>query len=80
MPTLAIRPITADHITLLTAREAASRLGISESSLYRMRCRGELPAVRIGENRWQLRYRASDIADFLDRNTVRSHSPSSASR
>jgi hypothetical protein len=53
---------------LLTPRQVAEYLGTTEQVLAvdRYRCRG-LPYVRVGR---RIRYRAKDIAAYLDANTV----------
>jgi excisionase family DNA binding protein len=53
---------------LLTPREVAEYLGTSESVLAVDRYHGRgLPYVRVGR---RIRYRAKDIAAYLDANTV----------
>jgi len=51
---------------LLTAAEAAELFNISPKSLEKWRCVGGGPHfIRIGR---LIRYRADDLADFIDRN------------
>lgn len=53
---------------LLTEREAAEFLGVSPIWLQRDRWRGpQIRFVKIGKH---VRYRASDLADFIERNTA----------
>lgn len=54
---------------LLTTKEVAERLGISEAALaiWRSTGRVRLPFVRIGR---AVRYRPSDIEEWLARQTV----------
>jgi excisionase family DNA binding protein len=61
-------------MTLLTQREAAAALRISQRSLERMRVSGAsgLRFVRVG--RRSVRYREEDIADYVAARTVRSTS------
>jgi hypothetical protein len=55
---------TADSALLLTAREAAGRLAISERSLWGISApRGPLPVVRIGKS---VRYALSDLKAYVD--------------
>ena len=54
------------HVALVTAAEAARRLSVSPTTLSRLRARGELPAVKVGKR--GVRYRADDIAAYLDQN------------
>jgi excisionase family DNA binding protein len=49
---------------LLTAREAAAALRISERSLWGLTQRGEVRAVRIGRT---VRYDPRDLQSFIDR-------------
>ena len=49
---------------LLTAREAAASLAISERMLWGLTQRGEVRAVRIGR---AVRYSPRDLQDFIDR-------------
>jgi len=62
---------TADIGTLdemLTPRQVADYFGTSEAVLAQERYRGIGPTyVRLGR---RIRYRARDIADYLDRNTA----------
>ena len=52
---------------LLDVNAVAERLGVSRQTVYRMTWRGDLPASRVGE---RLRYRPSDVDDYIDRNRV----------
>lgn len=54
--------VTRHVATLLTASETARRLAVSESTLYRLRRRGELPATRVGRS---IRYAEDDVAAYL---------------
>lgn len=57
---------------LLTPRQVSEQWGIAEQTLSVWRCRMEGPPyVRIGS---RIRYRASDLRDFVERQTVR-HEP-----
>ena len=51
--------------TLLTRREAAAILRISERMLFTLTKRGDVPCVRIGRS---VKYRPSDIAAFVEQN------------
>ena len=51
---------------LLTVREAAEFLSISRSKLYEMMDNGELNFVKLGRC---VRYRRSDLDQYLDRQT-----------
>lgn len=50
---------------LLTSREAAQALSISERKLWELTNRRDIPSVRIGRS---VRYRPSDLDDFIRRN------------
>lgn len=48
---------------LLTVRQVAERLGVSERTVWTLRSEGALPSVRMrGSTRW----RASDVQDYID--------------
>lgn len=49
---------------LLTAREVSLVLRVSQTTLYRMIQRGEIPAVRIGGGR-VYRFRYEDVERFI---------------
>ena len=49
---------------LLSAREAAEALAISERTLWSLTKRGEVRCVRIGRS---VRYSPDDLADFIAR-------------
>jgi len=61
-------PIQSKHISqdakpqLLTAREAAEELTISERTLWTLTKAGEIPSVRIGRS---VRYLPSDLSDYV---------------
>lgn len=55
---------------LLTSREAAKLLCISERKLWELTDRGELPAVRVDRVK---RYDPSDLRQWIDRHKVRAH-------
>lgn len=59
-------PARADR-KLLTAREAAAILQVSERSLYNYSRRGELPAVRMGRS---VRYDPIDLWRFVESSKV----------
>ena len=60
---IAIRRISLDEI--LTKKEVAEFLKVSEATIYRLTKRGELPAIR-GSKRF-LRYQKSDVLAFLQK-------------
>jgi excisionase family DNA binding protein len=49
---------------LLTARQCAQRLAISERSVWSLTQRGELRAARLGRS---VRYDPVDLANFIER-------------
>ena len=59
---------TAANSGLLSRREAAAYLGLSEQTLAIWKCadRYDLPVIKLGR---LARYRRSDLDAFLDRNT-----------
>lgn len=55
---------------LMTAREAAEFLGLSERTIWEISGpRGDLPAVRIGRS---VRYSKTDLTDYIERHRVSS--------
>lgn len=61
--------ITVELPTLLTGRQTAEYIGVSEDTLAQDRYLGRgLPYVQIGR---RIRYRATDIADYLESRVVR---------
>ncbi|MBA4857096.1 helix-turn-helix domain-containing protein [Nocardia farcinica] len=64
-----MRSTTAELPELLTAAQTAEYIGVSEDALAQDRYLGRgLPYVRVGR---RIRYRAGDIAAYLEANTVR---------
>lgn len=55
--------VPATPVLLLTAREAAKALAVSERTLFNLTKAGRLPAVRIGTS---VRYRPADLQSFID--------------
>jgi excisionase family DNA binding protein len=53
---------THDAPGLLNAKAAASRLGCSEALVMKLRDRGELPAVRVGD---LVRFDPADVEAFI---------------
>jgi len=49
---------------LLSARDAAKCLAVSERTLWSLTARGELPVLRIGRG---VRYAVADLRDFVQR-------------
>ncbi|MHC4876990.1 MAG: helix-turn-helix domain-containing protein [Planctomycetota bacterium] len=49
-------------LPLLTAREAADLLRISERTLWTLKETGEIPFVRVGRS---VRYEQTDLADWI---------------
>lgn len=57
---------------LLTTKEIAGFLKVSEATVYRLAKRGDLPAIKVGKAcRSFKRFRRSDLEAFLDRYTTR---------
>ena len=48
---------------LLTLRQVSEKLQISENTLYKLARKGEIPAIKIG-NQW--RFKAQDIERWLE--------------
>jgi len=61
----------ARHAALMTTREAAAYLGISESTLEKLRSQGE-KGPRFATVVGSVRYRLADLDDWVDRNIDRS--------
>ena len=55
-----------DGRLLLTAREAAAALAVSERKLWDLTQNGGMPHTRIGRS---VRYRLTDLAKWVDRHT-----------
>jgi len=66
--------------TFLTSRQLAERFGFEEQTLRVWRCtgRGDLPFIRLGKK--AIRYRLSDIQEYLQRNTRTSTASLNAQR
>ena len=50
---------------ILTKKEVAEFLKVSEATIYRLTKRGELPAIRVSKR--FLRYQKSDVLAFLQK-------------
>jgi len=50
---------------LMTVRELAAYLNITESAIYKMVNRNELPVVRLGANGRTLRFRREQIEEWI---------------
>ena len=53
---------------LLTVREVADTMRVSNMTVYRLIRAGELPAIRVGKH---FRIRESELGDYLESQTVR---------
>lgn len=62
---------------LLTARQVAQALSISERKLWSLTASGHLPAIRLGRS---VRYAPSDVAALVDRQRACLPTPSESSR
>lgn len=51
--------------TLLTVREVATLLRLSEASIYLMATSGKLPHLRVGNGRGSIRFRTQEIESIL---------------
>lgn len=54
---------------LLTVKEAAETLRVTEWTIYRLMKRGQLPFIKVGKRFTRIRRR--DLEAFLDKHTVR---------
>lgn len=59
---------------MLTIREVADKVRLSEKTIRRLIKRGELVAYRVGD-RGQLRVKAADLERYLEGQRVRATSP-----
>ncbi len=59
-------PSPVPVVLLLTQRQAAEALSLSERKLWGLVHAGEIPVVRVGRMR---RYRIADLQAWIDRNT-----------
>ena len=53
---------------LLTVREVADTMRVSNMTVYRLIRAGELPAIRVGKH---FRIREGELGDYLESQTVR---------
>ncbi len=67
------KPPLAETAQLLTAKETAKRLSISERHLYTLTRSGELPCIHIGK---AVRYSLVTIQHWIDQSESREMSPS----
>lgn len=72
-PLLKAYPMPA--LRLLTAKEAAALLTVSLPTFYRLIRRGDISTVRIGGS---VRFRESDLLEYIDRQTSRAGGSSHA--
>ena len=66
--------MTKDHLTILTVREVAKYLRISEAKVYRLAKQRRIPVVRIGKT-W--RFRKDLLDEWISQCTELSLKPSS---
>jgi excisionase family DNA binding protein len=52
---------------LLTLAQVADTLSISTQTARRLAAEGEIPWIRIGQKRGQIRVRPSDVASYIER-------------
>lgn len=64
---------------MLTVKEVAQRLNVSQSCIYQLVESGRIPHHRIGLGRGAIRFTADDVAEFLagNREQSASHGPAS---
>lgn len=66
--------VDIDIRPLLTSRDAADVLGISERTLWTLTASGDLPCVRV---RRAKRFTAQDLASYIERNKSDFNAPAS---
>jgi excisionase family DNA binding protein len=59
--------VAGEH-TLLTVREVAETMRVSNMTVYRLIRAGELPAIRVGKH---FRIREQELSQYLESQTVR---------
>jgi excisionase family DNA binding protein len=59
--------VAGEH-RLLTVREVAETMRVSNMTVYRLIRAGELPAIRVGKH---FRIREHELSDYLESQTVR---------
>jgi excisionase family DNA binding protein len=59
--------VAGDH-RLLTVREVAETMRVSNMTVYRLIRAGELPAIRVGKH---FRIRENELGEYLEAQTVR---------
>ncbi len=57
---------------LLTVREVAETMRVSNMTVYRLIRAGDLPAIRVGKH---FRIREGELGDYLEAQTVRGGGP-----
>ena len=62
-------------MNVLTVKEVAERLKVSQACVYALVAQGRLPAVRIGVGRGVIRFNEEDFLEFLE--AARTHRSSS---
>ncbi len=65
-PTVASMEDQDPNSTLLTVRDVAKRLNVSQGCVYALLRRRKLAAYRIGRARGAIRVRQEDLDDYLD--------------
>jgi excisionase family DNA binding protein len=61
-------PVQGPHVpSLLNVRQVAELLSVSETTVYRLKRRGEIGFVKVGAS---LRFRPADVADYQNRRSV----------
>jgi len=61
--------------TLMTVRDVAQYLNCSEKTIWRLKDRGELAFVRLGQNVRSVRFRKQDIDQFVEDHLKKMRSP-----
>lgn len=59
-----------EFLPLLTAKEAAKKLGMSRAKVYRLMTTGDLESVRVGGNR---RIEQAALHEFIDAQKANDH-------
>jgi len=61
---------------LLTTKEVAAILKVSQTTIYEMAQAGQLPFVKVGARGGRYRFKQADVEEYIERSTKRPAPPS----
>ena len=71
MSTATAEQLAPSDIRLLSAREAAEKLGVSTRTLWTLTNCGDIASVRIGRTGRTVRYCIEHLREYIEKNTTR---------